>query len=113
MTEKNPTDNLQMILASTLYGAVRSAVSLGVDPATALRLVSFAIIEDSLGRDATEKGLGVAGSTARRWRLELASMDADNIPEHLEVEMVNELLSGTFPDLRLVKRKPKGGEKDD
>lgn len=56
--------------ATSTLAMVRALMRGGATPNVALRLASFMSISDSLGQDVLD-GIGVAPSTARRWRAEV------------------------------------------
>jgi len=96
-----PNNDLETLVATALYGFVRAAVSAGMDPAQALRLSAFAVIESSLGRDPI-RSLGLPRSTAARWRRELVAAASGEVPEGIETDLIYEVLGfAGFPDLRV------------
>lgn len=100
------TPDIDRLIATALYSFSRAAVAGGLDPAAALRLTSFAVIESTLGRDAT-RSLGLPESTARRWRAELAKMsDLDElVSPDLSADLLTEVLGfAGFPDLRVQRK---------
>lgn len=100
---------MERAVGAALLGFVKAAIVAGMTPANALRVCAFAMIEASLGREATAT-LGVPESTARRWRLQLAELDGSKLPTDVPEEFLNKLLPVLgFPDLRLVRR---GGAED-
>lgn len=102
MSDHQTTD-LDRLIATALYSFARAAVAAGMEPASALRVTAFAVIESSLGREAT-RSLGLSRSTAARWRAELAAMtDPEEVvtPE-LSADLLTEVLGfAGFPDLRV------------
>jgi len=84
---------------------VRAAIGSGMTPTRAVQIAAFAIIEGSLGREAT-RTLGVPRPTLSRWRRELADASGATVARledpQLEVDLVNELLPALgFRDLRM------------
>lgn len=85
-------DQAGRLLAGMLLAVVRGMVHAGVEPAKAMRLAAFAVLEAEFGRD-TVLALGMPGTTERRWRRELREALAEaEIPEDPPVELINELL---------------------
>lgn len=102
----NETPDLDRLIATALWSFARAAVAAGLEPAAALRLSSFAVIESSLGREAT-RGLGLPESTARRWRAELANMTdpEEVVTPDLSADLLTEVLGFSgFPDLRVQRK---------
>ena len=87
--------NLEKILGSMVLGLVKSLTAAGVEQGLAMRLASFILIENALGREGTTAA-GVAPTTARRWRRILRELELEPDQEtqgDIENQII-ELLTG-------------------
>lgn len=110
----NTDHAVEQLIAGALYGFVRGAVDVGVNPAKAMTLAAFGIIEGTLGREATNN-LGVPRSTAARWRTDLAEIgEASAAVDEAELvkKVADEMHRLVFPELREYtwKKNREGGE---
>lgn len=103
MTDKAP--DIDTLIGSAVYSFAKALIATGTEPATALRLTAFGMIDGILGREVT-RTLGVPRSTMARWRQELAAAaeGADDVDElAITAEAMNALLPALgFRDLRMV-----------
>lgn len=101
MTTENP-ENLALthedVVAAFLFPGMMTAAQRGVSPQKAMRALVTACIEASLG-SAAWKELGVAQSTAERWRRDLRDAFAGaDLPDEVPAE-----IQETYTRLRLEK----------
>lgn len=99
------TPDIDTLIGSAVYSFAKALIATGMEPATALRLTAFAVIDSTLGRDVS-RTLGVPRSTMARWRQEVAAaaeagqeLDANEVT----VQAFNALLPALgMRDLRMV-----------
>lgn len=96
-------------IGASLLGVVRLLVDAGMTPTDSMRLATFFVIEEALGREATN-GIGIPRQTAARWRREIAAaakteraQELVNDPDY-ELEALNGLLPMIgLRDLRMIR----------
>jgi hypothetical protein len=89
------SDGLERVIGTALYGFVAAMVASGLSGTEAFRIAAFAVVEGTLGRQATRQ-LGVPSNTAARWRRDIAAASeaapSALLDRELELKMMNELL---------------------
>lgn len=96
-------------IGASLLGVVRLLVDAGMTPTDSMRLATFFVIEEALGREATN-GIGIPRQTAARWRREIAAAAQTEKAQELvrDEDYELEALNGLLPliglrDLRMVR----------
>lgn len=110
MDEFNPTEEIMAkVIGTSLLGVVRLLVDAGMTPTDSMRLATFFVIEESLGRE-TVRTLGIPRQTAARWRREIAAAARTEKAQEIvnddayELEALNKLLPVLgLRDLRMIR----------
>lgn len=106
MADKTPDLDLDTMLGSAVFGFVQASIAAGLTPARAASLAGFAIIEGTLGREAT-RALGIPRQTLAKWRREVAAAAAaaQELDEQaVQLEAINMLLPAIgLRDLRMTR----------
>lgn len=105
-------------IGASLVGIVRLLVDAGMSPTDSMRLASFFLIEETLGREPIRE-LGLPRQTAARWRREIAAAAQTEKAQELvkdddyELRMMNQALPLLgLRDLRLVSNDPNAVKRD-
>lgn len=103
--------DLDTLIGSAVYTLAQTLIAGGMTPNQAVSHVGFAIIEGTLGREAS-RSLGLPRPTMSRWRRQLAEVaqGAEEIDlDATRIDVINALLPSLgLRDLRIVR----GGDTD-
>ena len=105
-------------IGASLLGIVRLLVDAGMSPTDSMRLATFFLIEETLGREPVRE-LGLPRQTASRWRREIAAAAQTETAQSVVNDPAYELeaLNGLLPliglrDLRMVSNDPNAAKRD-
>jgi hypothetical protein len=102
-------DMMGKAVGASLLMVVRLLIDAGMTPTDSMRLATFFVIEEALGREVIRE-IGLPRNTASRWRREIAAAAKTERAQELVLDEAYELqaLNGLLPliglrDLRMVR----------